>query len=81
MPPRACLADFGFTTVVPDSQNPVSWSPVLEVGVVAFTAPELLAPSIFGRIDSLPTQEGDIYAFGLTILQVLFYNIAASFLP
>ena len=71
MPPRACLADFGFTTVVPDPQNQISWSPVLEGGVPVFMAPELLAPYKFGRSDLSPTQEGDVYAFGLTIIQVM----------
>lgn len=78
-PPRACLADFGFTTVVFDPQNPVSWSPTLEGGVVAFTAPELIVPPKFGLSDSTPTQEGDIYAFGFVILQVKHCTIATSF--
>jgi len=36
-----------------------------------FMAPEMIAPSKFGLKDSVPTQEGDIYAFGLTVLQVI----------
>jgi len=69
-PPKACLADFGFTTMVFDQDNPMSSSLTLEGGTLSFMAPELLAPSKFGLKNAVPTQEGDIYAFGLVILQV-----------
>ena len=69
-PPKACLADFGFTTMVFDPQNPMSSSLTLEGGTMTFMAPELLAPSRFGHKNSAPTHEGDVYAFGLVILQV-----------
>ena len=69
-PPKACLADFGFTTMVLDPQNPMSSSATLGGGTLAFMAPELLAPSAHGFKNATPTQEGDIYAFGLVILQV-----------
>jgi serine/threonine protein kinase len=69
-PPKACLADFGFTTIVLDPQNPMSTSLGLQGGTMTFMAPELLAPSKFGLKNSVPTQQGDIYAFGLVILQV-----------
>ena len=68
-PPKACLADFGFMTMVLDPQNPMSGT-TLQGGTLAFMAPELLAPSRFGLKNANPTQEGDIYAFGLVILQV-----------
>jgi serine/threonine protein kinase len=70
-PPKACLADFGFTTMVLDPQNPMSSSLTLEGGTMTFMAPELLAPSKYGFKNAVPTQEGDIYAFGLVILQVI----------
>ena len=70
-PPQACLADFGFTTLVPNPQDNLPPSPVLEGGTPMFMAPELLAPSEFGLETSIPTQEGDIYAFGLVTLQVM----------
>ena len=70
-PPKACLADFGFTTMVSDPQNPMSSSLTLEGGTLTFMAPELLAPSKFGLKSAVPTQPGDVYAFGLVILQVL----------
>ena len=69
-PPKACLADFGLTTMVLDRQNPMSSSATLGGGTLAFMAPELLAPSSFGLKNSAPTQEGDIYAFGMVIFQV-----------
>jgi len=69
-PPKACLADFGFTTMVFDPQNPMSSSFTLEGGTLTFMAPELLAPTKHGLKSSVPTTEGDIYAFGLVILQV-----------
>ena len=42
-------------------------------------APELPFLSIFGRSNSFPTQEGDIYAFGMTILQVMYCTVITSF--
>lgn len=70
-PPKACLADFGFMAMVLDPQDPMSSSFTLEGGTMTFMAPELLAPSKFGLQNVAPTQEGDIYALGLVILQVL----------
>ena len=69
-PPRACLADFGFVTMILDPKNPWSCSAQLEGGTTMYMAPELLVPSKFGFIDSVPTQKSDIYAFGLVIHQV-----------
>ena len=69
-PPRACLADFGFTTIVFDPAQPMSCSAQLEGGTMAFMSPELFVPSKFGMTNSLPTPQADIYAFGLVIFQV-----------
>ena len=68
MPPRACLADFGFMTMVRD--DPMSDSAQLEGGTLMFMSPELLAPQNFGMKHSIPTPQSDIYAFGLVIFQV-----------
>jgi len=70
-PPQACLADFGFTTMVLDPQNVMSSSLTIQGGTMAFMAPEIIAPSKFGLKNSVPTQEGDVYAFGSVILQVI----------
>ena len=69
-PPRACLADFGFMTMVLDPLEPMSCSVQLEGGTLAFMSPELLWPSGFSMKGSLPTPEVDIYAFGLVTIQV-----------
>ena len=69
-PPRACLADFGFTTVVLDPRQPMPCSAQLEGGTMMFMSPELLVPTRFGRVEAVPTFEADIYAFGLVIYQV-----------
>jgi len=70
-PPRACLGGFGFTTMVLEPQNAMSSSLARKGGTISFMAPEMLAPSEFGLKDSVPTQEGDVYAFGLVVLQVI----------
>ena len=70
VPPRACLADFGFTTMVFDPAQPMSCSAQLEGGTMVFMSPELLVPKNFGMDNALPTPEADIYAFGLVIFQV-----------
>ena len=69
-PPRACIADFGFMTMVMDPNHPMSCSIQLEGGTITFMAPELLVPSIFGVKNAFPTPEADVYAYGLVILQV-----------
>ena len=69
-PPKACLADFGFTTMVLDPHNPMSTSFTLEGGTLTFMAPELLVPTNYDLDKAVPTREADIYAFGLVILQV-----------
>jgi hypothetical protein len=58
-------------TMVLDPQDSMSSSFTLEGGTMTFMAPELLAPSKYGFKDAVPTQEGDIYAFGLVIFQVI----------
>ena len=68
--PRACLADFGFMTMVLNPGQPMSCSAKLEGGTMMFMAPELLVPGKFGFAESIPTPETDIYAFGLVIYQV-----------
>ena len=69
-PPRACLADFGFMTMVLDPGQILSCSAQLEGGTMTFMSPELLVPSGFGLQDSVPTPQADVYAFGLLTFQV-----------
>lgn len=70
-PPTACLADFGFTTMVFDPQLSMASSQTLQGGTMSFMAPELLAPSQYGLNNSVPTREADIYAFSLVMIQVI----------
>ena len=69
-PPRACLADFDFITTVPDPVQKLSTSAQTDGGTPLFKSPERLVPEEFGKKDALPTQQADIYAFGLVIFQV-----------
>ena len=74
-PPTACLADFGFTTIALDPHHQMSLSQTLQGGTPSFMAPELLAPARYGLKYSAPTQQADVYAFSLVILQVTpFYR-------
>ena len=67
-PPRACLADFGFMTMIMDPSQSCSVQP--EGGTIMFMPPELLVPSKFGVKNAVPTPEADIYGFSLVIFQV-----------
>jgi len=69
-PPRACLADFGFMTMVLDPDHPMSCSVQLDGGTLTFLPPEILAPQKFGLVNPKPTTQADIYAFGLVTFQV-----------
>ncbi|KAF9644146.1 kinase-like protein [Thelephora ganbajun] len=77
-PPRACLADFGFMTIVFDPSQLMSCSAQVEP---TFMSPELLMPSNFGIKNLVPTPQADIYAFGLVIYQVLTGEIPFRQVP
>lgn len=71
-PVSACLADFGFMTIVHDpSLDMESSKSDAGRGTTAFMAPELLVPSQFGLEKSTPTAEADIYAMAIAVYQVL----------
>lgn len=70
-PPTACLADFGFTTMVFDPLLSMASSQTLQGGTMTFMAPELLTPSQYGLKYLVPTREADVYAFSFVILQVI----------
>ncbi|KAF9644736.1 kinase-like protein [Thelephora ganbajun] len=71
VPSRACLADFSSMTMVLDPDLEIPYNTRFKGGTIPFTPPELLLPSRFGFMDSVPTPQADIYAFGLVIYQVL----------
>jgi len=73
-PPRACLADFGFITTVPDPTQRLSTSAQTDGGTPWFESPERLVPEAFGKKDAPPTRQADIYAFGLVIFQVCMWD-------
>lgn len=71
-PVSACLADFGFMTIVHDpSLGMESSASDAGGGTTPFMAPELLVPSKFGLRKCIPTKEADIYAMAMVIYQVL----------
>ena len=78
-PPRACLADFGFTTLVFDVDHMLSYDIHMEGGTPSFLSPERIMPSEFGRVDTIPTPESDVFAFGMTIFQV--FEHSRKYLP
>ena len=49
-PVRACLADFGFMTIVYDDADGPESTSALGGGTMPFMAPELLSPSTFGMV-------------------------------
>lgn len=70
-PPRACLSGFGSlfsldqeyqTLEAADASDGVKWR---------YLAPELIHPSRFGLEGAKPSQEADVYAFGLLVLEVI----------
>ena len=68
-PPRACLADFGLSTLTPGT--PGDATTITTGGTPLYMAPELLCPTKFGKTNARPTQPADIYALGMVIYEVL----------
>ena len=71
-PVRACLADFGFMTIVYDDADGPENTSALGGGTTPFMAPELLSPSMFGKAKCQVSKEADVYAFAMVVLQVRF---------
>ena len=69
MPARACLADFGLSTLTPST--PGEKSTITAGGTPLYMAPELLNPDKYGEKNSRPTKPADVYAFGMVIYEVL----------
>jgi len=68
-PARACLADFGLSTLTPSA--PGEMSTTTAGGTPPYMAPELLDPDKFKKTNSRPTKPADMYAFGMVIYEVL----------
>jgi serine/threonine protein kinase len=67
---RACLADFGLTTIDLDTIHTYSTTSTT-IGSVQWMAPELFDPDQYGLYKSVPSRESDIYALGIVIYEVL----------
>ena len=71
---RARLADFGLATIVDESTSRTTTAVGKKQGTIRWMAPELLYPDMFeftGRFEKqLPSKDTDIYAIGMTILEV-----------
>lgn len=68
-PGRACLADFGLSTLTPSA--PGETTTTTAGGTPLYMAPELLNPEKFGKTNSRPTRPADVYALGMVIYEVL----------
>lgn len=68
-PPRACLADFGLSSLIPGAQG--AMTTITAGGTPIFMAPELLCPATFHKPSARPTHPADIYALGMVIYEVL----------
>jgi len=68
------LADFGLAAVVDESTNRTTATGGEFRGTTRWMAPELLLPEVFGFTGKfekqLPSKDTDIYAIGMTILEV-----------
>ena len=79
---RACLADFGLSTIASidyhGAANASLTSMASTASLMSFTpggttrwmSPELLDPDRFGITDSRPTKQSDCYALGMVIYEV-----------
>ena len=71
---RARLADFGLAAVVNESTRGATTVVGKSQGTIRWMAPELLYPDKFGFTGEfekrLPSKDTDIYAIGMTILEV-----------
>ena len=71
---HARLADFGLATIVDESTSKATTAVGKKLGTIRWMAPELLYPEMFeftGRLEKqLPSKDTDIYAIGMTILEV-----------
>ena len=68
---NACLADFGFLTIVSDPTDPAASSSSVKGGTIRWMSPERIDPERFGSKDSRPTKESDCYSLGMVIYEVL----------
>ncbi|KAF9781243.1 kinase-like domain-containing protein [Thelephora terrestris] len=72
---RACLADFGLTEIIGEVNFCDEHSDNRVGGTIRWMAPEILSPEMYGYVKcarkKLPSKSMDIYALGMTILEVI----------
>ena len=86
---RACLADFGLAAIIEDASSADGPSGHKTGGTTRWMAPEILDPDRFGYTKRsrkrLPSKSTDIYALGMTILEVrmssLHHLLSSHFPP
>ena len=64
VPPRACIADFGFSAIAPSTSSDTE-SIKDAGGTFGYMAPELF------QQNAKPSEEADIYAFGMVVYEVV----------
>ena len=71
---RARLADFGLAAIVDETASRTTAADGKSRGTTRWMAPELLFPDMFGFTGKftkqLPSKDTDIYAIGMTIIEV-----------
>ncbi|KAJ7778478.1 kinase-like domain-containing protein [Mycena metata] len=71
---NVCLADFGLTGVIEDvalsATNGALTSSTNHAGSLRWFAPELMAPTFFGRERFVRTPASDVYAYGCVCLEL-----------
>jgi serine/threonine protein kinase len=71
-PPQACLSDFGFSTLTPTTSFAMTTHGIDPAGgTTLYMAPELIYPSKFGLPCSQLSKEGDIYAIGMVVYEIV----------
>ena len=70
----ACLADFGLAAIIEETASIDGASNNKTGGTIRWMAPEILNPEKYGYVKrarrKLPSKSTDIYALGMTILEV-----------
>lgn len=67
---QACLADFGFLSIISDPANQLSSTSCTPGGTSRWMSPELISPSLFG-LNGSRTKSSDCYALGMVIYETL----------
>ena len=79
---RACLADFGLAVMMEETSIAEGPNTYKAGGTIRWMAPEILDPDRYGYVGRarrrLPSKSTDIYALGMTILEVRLASLLLS---